>query len=138
MVYDRAVKRLAFLLPIGLVGVVAACSGDKPPPKKPQRTVHVPSTGLHGPPDAPGKLPMDEVEATMDDVVAILKGCADETTYEGKVSARVTIQPSGDASAVLEQASGEPEIDDCMVGAFEQVKFPTSDRGQRFLYSYTF
>ena len=123
---------------VALMVVVASCAEDKPPPRSPERTVHVPSTGLGGPPDAPGKLPMVVVREHMAEVVAILKACADETTYEGKVIVRVTIDPSGHASAALEEASNDPAIDPCMVGAFEQVMFPESERGQRFQYSYTF
>lgn len=118
--------------------LVAACSDPAPAPKQPRRNVVVPSKGLGGPPDAPGKLPMSIVDEHMDEVRAIVKGCADETTYEGKVTVRVTILPTGEASAALEQAAGEAAIDDCMVGAFEQVSFPQSERGQRFQYSYRF
>ena len=100
--------------------------------------MYVPPTGLSGPPDAPGKLPMSDVEQVMVDVVDVIKACAAATTYEGKVSVRVTIEPDGHASAELTQASNEPEIDDCMVGAFGEARFPSSERGQRFVYSYRF
>lgn len=132
-------NRIALVAVLAAVSLGAACGDDpKPPPKQPQRVVKVPSKGLSGPPDAPGKLPMDVVNEHMDEVRAILKGCAAETTYEGKVTVRVTIEPTGEASALLEQAASEPAIDDCMTGAFEQVTFPASERGQRFQYSYTF
>lgn len=135
------------LLVVSLVAIFMGCSGGKAKPARepaperdpePEREMYVPPTDLSGPPDAPGKLPMTEVEAHMSDVLATIKECADDSTYEGKVSVRVTILPDGTASAELIDISGEPLIDECMMDAFRGVTFPTSDRGQRFSYSYTF
>ena len=129
--------RIALALLVGL----AACGGaaetsdtgarKKPPPPR-QDTVQ--DVG----PDGEGELPMEEVELNMREVRAAMITCAQETSYEGKVTVRVTIAPTGAASAVIEQGSGQPEIDDCVTGAFGKVSFPTSQRGQRFQYSFTF
>lgn len=100
--------------------------------------MYVAPTDLSGPMDAPGKLPMSEVEAHMDGVLSVIKECADSSTYEGKVSVRVTILPTGEASAELTGEPSEPMIDECMMDAFDDTTFPTSERGQRFAYSYTF
>jgi outer membrane biosynthesis protein TonB len=64
--------------------------------------------------------------------------CAQATTFEGKVTAQVTIYPDGRASAELAPSSGEPAIDDCITKAFADATFPASQRGQRFKYSFTF
>ena len=103
----------------------------KPPPPR-QDTVR--DVG----PDGEGELPMEEVELNMREVRAAMITCAQETSYEGKVTVRVTIAPTGAASAVIEQGSGQPEVDDCVTGAFGKVRFSTSERGQRFQYSFTF
>ena len=81
---------------------------------------------------------MADVNAAMDPVRAKVQACADATTYEGKVAVRVTITPQGTASAVIEQGANDPQIDRCVVGAFDGVAFPASQRGQRFRYSFTF
>jgi outer membrane biosynthesis protein TonB len=94
--------------------------------------------GADAAPDSPGELPMSEVNAGMDGVRATVRECARRTTYEGKVSVRVTIDPSGGASAVIEKGSGEPDIDGCVTGAFARASFPASRKGQRFRYSFTF
>src|SRR5688500_20369641 len=81
---------------------------------------------------------MTTVEQHMGQVRDAVKTCADATTYEGKVSARVIITPAGAASATLTQASGEAKSDECVVQAFSGVTFPTRERGQNFVYSFTF
>lgn len=92
-----------------------------------------------GTPDGPGKLPMAEVEKHMGPVRQTVMECASVTVYEGKVEAKVTITPEGKASAVMvDKGSGDPKIDECIVQAFVGVKFPASERGQHFIYSFTF
>lgn len=112
----------------------AAAPATDPPPSASTNAVNDGEVD----PDGPGKLPMSEVDAHMDEVRQFIRACAEATTYEGKVSVRVTITPQGAASAVVESASGEPDIDQCMIDAFTKVTFPASERGQRFAYSYTF
>ena len=141
----RVVRRLLLFV---CIAMTVACSGSKPTTAQPQpepaadpepeREMYVPPTALSGPPDAPGKLPMADVQLHMGDALAAIKSCAETTTYEGKVTVRVTILPSGEASAELTEASDVPEIDNCMLGAFGDSVFPTSERGQRFVYSYSF
>ena len=124
-----------------LVLVAVSCGGasessdtgprKKPPPPR-QDTVR--DVG----PDGEGELPMDTVEQNMREVRAAVLTCAQETSYEGKVTVRVTITPAGAASAVIERGSGEPAVDDCVTGAFVKAAFPSSERGQRFQYSFTF
>ncbi len=126
---------------VALLALAAACGGassqdDTGPRKKPPppREDTVRDVG----PDGEGELPMDQVDLNMREVRAAVLTCAQETSYEGKVSVRVTIAPSGSASAVIERGSGQPEVDDCVTGAFAKASFPTSQRGQRFQYSFTF
>ena len=129
--------RIALALLVGLAGCGgAADTADTGPTKKPPppRQDTVRDVGA----DGEGELPMEEVELNMREVRAAMITCAQETSYEGKVTVRVTIAPAGSASAVIEQGSGQPEIDDCVTGAFGKVSFPTSQRGQRFQYSFTF
>jgi hypothetical protein len=124
-----------------LLIAVAACGGGTPPRADPDPHPAPDLAAPIGPdahPDGVGELPMSEVDAHMDDVRAAIRACAARTRYEGKVSVRVTIQPSGAATAVLEPNTGDAEIDRCMVAAFDGVTFPTSQRGQRFVFSYTF
>jgi hypothetical protein len=90
-------------------------------------------------PDSPGKLPMAEVDKHMGPVRQRVLECASVTVYEGKVQAKVTITPAGVASAVMHAGgSGDPQIDECVVQSFVGVKFPASERGQHFIYSFTF
>jgi hypothetical protein len=111
-------------------------TGDPPPP-----VIHrepIPDESVDDSQDAPGKLPMSTVEQHMGVVREAIKACADATTYEGKVSARIIISPAGEASATITQGSGQANIDECVVRAFADAKFPSSQRGQRLVYSYTF
>jgi outer membrane biosynthesis protein TonB len=126
---------------LAIAVLAGACGGAEPaadtgPTKKPPppRQDTVRDVG----PDGEGELPMEEVELNMREVRAAVLTCAQETSYEGKVTVRVTIAPGGAASAVIEQGSGQAEVDDCVTGAFGKVSFPTSRRGQRFQYSFTF
>lgn len=121
--------------------LAASCGGAAEPadtgPKKkppPPREDTVRDVG----PDGEGELPMEEVEQNMREVRAAVITCAQETSFEGKVTVRVTIAPNGAASAVIERGSGDPAVDDCVTGAFTPVAFPSSERGQRFQYSFTF
>lgn len=88
--------------------------------------------------DNPGELTMAEVQAQMGPIRDTVTACAQATTYEGKVSVQVTIYPDGRAAAELVAPSGDTTIDDCITGAFADATFPTSERGQRFRYSFTF
>jgi hypothetical protein len=115
----------------------AMATGDLPPETIDRPAVPEETTG-DGSPDSPGKLPMAEVEKHMGQVRQSVKECADVTTYEGKAQAKVTITPDGKATAVMQDSSGEPKIDECVVQAFVGVKFPSSERGQHFFYSFTF
>lgn len=128
-------------LAVLLLLCAASCGGasestDTGPAKKPPppREDTVRDVG----PDGEGELPMEQVELNMREVRAAVITCAQETSYEGKVSVRVTIAPNGAASAVVEKAAGDPAVDDCVVAAFGKVTFPSSERGQRFQYSFTF
>lgn len=88
--------------------------------------------------DNAGELTMAEVQAQMGPIRDAVTACAQATTYEGKVVAQVTIYPDGRASAELITPSGDRTVDDCVTGAFADATFPTSQRGQRFKYSFTF
>lgn len=125
---------LGFVIGLGCGGGQAAPSGPAAAPIDAGADL----SGPDAPADNSGELLMSDVEAHMEDVRATVKACAAATTYEGKVSVRVIIQPSGAASATIESGSGLPEIDGCVTGAFVDVAFPTSARGQRFLYSFSF
>ncbi|HEU5059004.1 MAG TPA: TonB C-terminal domain-containing protein [Kofleriaceae bacterium] len=126
---------------LAIAVLAGACGGAEPaadtgPKKKPPppRQDTVRDVG----PDGEGELPMEQVELNMREVRAAVITCAQETSYEGKVTVRVTIAPTGAASAVIERGSGQAEVDDCVTAAFGKVSFPTSERGQRFQYSFTF
>jgi outer membrane biosynthesis protein TonB len=123
-----------------VVLVVAACGGasEHPYTGKGTRPPSRQDTTRDVGPNGKGELTMDEVEQNMRDVRAAVLTCAQKTSYEGKVSVRVTIAPDGSASAVIENGSGQAEVDDCVTGAFANATFPTSRRGQRFQYSFTF
>jgi outer membrane biosynthesis protein TonB len=127
--------RLALLLL-----VAAACGGGSEHPYKgrgagpPSRQNTTNDVG----PNGEGELPMDEVDQNMREIRADVITCAQKTSYEGKVTVRVTIAPDGSASAVIENGSGLAEVDDCVTGAFAKARFPTSKRGQRFQYGFTF
>ena len=127
-------------LALCLVALLApACGGSEHPykgrgPGPPSRQDTTRDVGANG----EGELTMDEVEQNMREVRADVITCAQKTSYEGKVTVRVTIAPDGSASAVIEKGSGQAEVDDCVTGAFANAKFPTSRRGQRFQYGFTF
>lgn len=130
--------RLALVLGIASL---SGCGGGQAAPAGPAAGPIDGGADLAGP-DAPadnaGELLMSDVEAHLEDVRATVKACAATSTYEGKVSVRVIIQPSGAASATIESGSGLPEIDGCVTGAFTDVHFPASARGQRFVYAFSF
>ena len=130
-------RRAIVLVLLGL----AACGGasessDTGPKKKPPPPRH--DTVRDVGPDGEGELPMEQVELYMREVRAAVITCAQQTSFEGKVTVRVTVAPDGAASAVIERGSGDPAVDDCVTGAFAKAAFPTSERGQRFQYSFTF
>jgi TonB family protein len=125
---------------LALLVLVTACGGASEHPYQgkgagpPSRQDTTRDVG----PNGEGELPMDEVEQNMREIRAAVLTCAQETSYEGKVTVRVTIAPAGSASAVIEQGSGQADVDDCVTGAFAKASFPASKRGQRFQYSFTF
>jgi len=88
--------------------------------------------------DNAGELTMAVVDEHMEPVRAKVKACAAETTFEGKVTVRVTIYPDGRAAAEPVTAAADLAVDDCITGAFGEATFPASQRGQRFQYSFTF
>lgn len=141
---------IRFVFLVASVSTLAACAAPKKQPggvatgELPPDPVERPGiaddeqTG-DGSPDSPGKLPMAEVDKHMGPVRQAVMECASVTVYEGKVQAKVTITPDGKASAVMyQQGSGDPKIDECIVQAFIGAKFPASERGQHFIYSFTF
>jgi hypothetical protein len=123
-------------------GALVAC-GEKrldPQPYRPPPPPTEDTTTVSGP-DAPGKLPMSEVEAHMSGVRDALKECADRTTYEGTIKIRIVIAPSGASTGTITDhgtPSAPPEIDQCVGTAVTNVVFPESEKGQQFVYSYTF
>jgi hypothetical protein len=120
---------------------LAACGGKQPPTDDPAPQPESLTADPGGPdagPDSPGELPMSVVEEHMGPVREKVQTCADATTFEGKVAVRVVIQPDGSAKAELQAPSGDDTIDGCITGAFDDVTFPTSERGQQFRYSFTF
>lgn len=125
---------------LALLVFLAACGGAPEHPYKGRGAGPPPrqDTTREVGPNGEGELPMDEVELNMREIRAAVITCAQQTSYEGKVTVRVTIAPAGSASAVIEQGSGQAEVDDCVTGAFAKTTFPASKRGQRFQYSFTF
>jgi hypothetical protein len=125
-----------------LVLAICAC-GEKRLDPQPVRPPPPPTedTTTYSGPDAPGKLPMSEVETHMGGVRDALKACAERTTYEGTIQIRIVIAPSGSSTATITDhgiPSAPPEIDDCVTQATSTVVFPESEKGQQFVYSYTF
>jgi hypothetical protein len=100
--------------PLAALFILAvACGGasepsDTGPKKKPPPSRQ--DTVRDVGPDGEGELPMEQVEQNMREVRA----------------------------AVIEKGAGDPAVDDCVVAAFAGVTFSTSERGQRFQYSFTF
>lgn len=143
---NRRVRSALFLSLVILLSSCAAPArapgaqgtGDPAPEVKPAPPVADNEMVGDGSPDGAGKLPMATVEQHMGKVRDSVKACADATTYEGKVSVRVVITPAGAPTAKITQGSGEANIDECVVHAFADVTFPTSERGQSFVYSFTF
>jgi outer membrane biosynthesis protein TonB len=123
-----------------LVVVVTACGsgGNKVEPALAPEAYDEPAADLDAGADNPGEVSMAAVEANMGPVREDVQACAAITTYEGKVTVQVVIAPDGSATAEIVSGSGKPEIDGCVVDAFDDVAFPTSERGQRFKYSFTF
>jgi len=93
-------------------------------------------------PDNKDELPMAEVEANMGPVREAVQQCAAVTTFEGKVTVKVSIYPDGHAAADSSTIQGTgavpAEIAACITDAFAKATFPTSGRGQRFTYGFTF
>jgi hypothetical protein len=136
------------LLLVVVFGSLAACGSQgktaSPVP------VYPPDAGVD--PNAPGlsdaspdnkdELPMAEVEANMGPVREAVQQCAAVTTFEGKVTVKVTIYPDGhataDASTIQGTGAVPAEIAACITDAFAKATFPTSGRGQRFTYGFTF
>jgi hypothetical protein len=93
-------------------------------------------------PDSKGELSMAEVEANMGSIREQVQQCAAVTTFEGKVTTKVTIYPDGHATAehsTIEGSGSVPEeIAACIAKAVADATFPSSERGQRFSYNFTF
>lgn len=119
---------------------LAACSGggSKVQPALPPEAYDEPVQDLDAGPDNAGEVPMAEVEAHLDGVKQAVRDCAAITTYEGKVTVQVVIAPDGSATAEIITGTGHDDIDACTLAAFDGVAFPTSERGQRFKYNFTF
>jgi hypothetical protein len=120
--------------------LVAACGGGgkKVEPQLPPEAYDEPTEDLDAGPDNAGEVKMAEVEANMGPVREHVQDCAAVSTFEGKVTVKVTIAPDGTATAEMVTASGQDDIDTCVLEAFDGVAFPTSERGQRFSYSFNF
>jgi hypothetical protein len=128
------------LVPL-IAGIAVGCSSQPKPAGPDSPAGHLaapPEEEMPANPDAPGKLPMSVVDEHMGIVRGKVLKCAEATTYEGKVTVRVTITPAGAARAVIEHGAGEAAVDDCVLAAFADAAFPASERGQRFAYSFTF
>jgi outer membrane biosynthesis protein TonB len=128
-------KKALFLLVLAACGPQSSVASPTP--------VFPPDAGVDpNAPDAaadnPGELTMAEVQAQMGPIRDTVTACAQATTFEGKVTVQVTIYPDGRASAELIDAANDKTVDDCVTGAFAEATFPTSQRGQRFKYSFTF
>jgi hypothetical protein len=131
-------KRFAKLLLLGLCACGPQSTVASPTPVFPP-DAGVDPNAPDAAPDTAGELPMTVVDEHMEPVREKVKACAAATTFEGKVVVRATIYPDGRASAEVEDAAGAPaEILDCVTGAFAEATFPTSQRGQRFKYSFSF
>jgi hypothetical protein len=90
-------------------------------------------------PDAPGELPMDEVQTEMEAVRDEIKmNCAATTAFAGVTKVIVTIKPDGSATAEVEASSGMADVDQCVLDSITGSQFSTSQRGQRFHYSFKF
>lgn len=125
---------------LALTLVCAACGGggSQVEPALPPEAYDDPAPVVDGGPDSPGELKMAEVEANMGPVREQVQGCAAVSTFEGKVTVQVVVAPDGTASATMVTASGEADLDTCVLSAIDDVAFPTSERGQRFKYSFNF
>ena len=121
---------------LSLLGCVVLTGCVAPAPKPDDLAVdpNAPDAG----PDSPGELPMAVVEENMGPIREEIQDCANATVFEGKVAVRVVIQPDGSASAELTDAANDATIDECITGAFAKAKFPASERGQQFRYSFSF
>ena len=127
----RAALLLALLCACGPQSTVASPTPVFPP------DAGVDPNAPDAAPDSAGELPMAVVEEHMGPVRDMVKACAAESTFEGKVAVQVTIYPDGRASAELLDPDGQV-VASCLTDAFSQATFPRSERGQRFKYSFTF
>jgi hypothetical protein len=125
-----------------LLALVAACgqksnAASPTPIARADAAVAVPS--IDAGPDQPGELPMADVETAMAPVKqSIEDDCAAKTDFQGTTKVIITIHPDGSCVAQLEATSGMASVDQCMIDDIDKAKFPTSERGQRFHYSFRF
>lgn len=126
------------VLPFVFLAAACGSKGNKVEPALPPESYDEPVADLDAGADNPGELEMAAVDANMGPVREDVQACAAITSYEGKVTVQIVIAPDGSATAEILSGSGKPEIDGCVVDAFKDVMFPTSERGQRFKYSFAF
>ena len=124
-----------------LLLVLAACSGKgevaSPTPVIPPDAAAAPAPDAG--PDQAGELPMAQVQDAMVQVrQAIEDDCAGTTAFAGTTKVMITIHPDGTCVADLEQGSGMDTVDQCVIADVGKTHFPTSERGQRFHYSFRF
>jgi len=122
--------------------LLAACGrkGDAASPK-PIFPLDAAGTGasIDAGPDQAGELPMEQVQEAMGPVKqSIEDNCAATTAFAGVTKVMITIHPDGTAAADVEQGSGMADVDKCVVDQVGKATFPTSQRGQRFHYSFRF
>jgi hypothetical protein len=90
-------------------------------------------------PDQAGEITMEQVKVEMQAVRDEIQfNCANTTVVTGVVKVYVTIKPDGTATAEITEGSGTPEVDQCVLDSISGSQFSTSERGQRFQYSFTF
>jgi len=123
-----------------IAALLAACSGGgkQVEPALPPEAYDDPQADIDAGPDNEGELTMAEVEANMGPIRDAVKDCAATTTWEGKVTVQISIDAEGTPRAEMIEGSGKDNIDSCVMAAFDDKHFPTSKRGQRFKYSFTF
>ena len=86
-----------------------------------------------------GGLPVDQVSPVLKTARPKLLACGKKGKGKGKVVTRFTVRPDGTTkNVVIKEAIGDKAIEDCLVGVFKVLAFPTNSAETKVSYPTSF
>jgi outer membrane biosynthesis protein TonB len=88
--------------------------------------------------DLPDQLDRAAITKAIASVRARVAACANRSTAKGKVKVRIRVEPRGQVSQVVIEATPDPALGACVAGAVRSALFPRTRNGGSFTYPFVF